>query len=383
MLGKNRVRALSNAVHNTRPRINSTSSAVRARQTIILENAAQGHIQKNRAMSDVPRPSVKIYEVDEIEETLESVKRQFRQSLHAPTVALEADIKNLEAPNELKDWNKPKAESLKPEDTQLDYVQKKKISPLAAQSFSGYRRNMSMIEERSTRKSDWSMADFDGDSDEDLNADFKPGPKTPRLTRVSDSSSNDHSRKQSLKAASSIDSDSSDEEEITWKGELAKAFIPWDPEEFEGCQDIFFSILLAPIFFLLKISCPLVSKNHAGLNSNPYAQLFEDPYKFFLCGLLKYRSFKNCKLSLIKDTWNYPLTIMQALVAPFIFYIFLEQYEGNSYMDGNLPRYVIPLIIGEFLALRKSYPPSGSIPDATFELQILKLFSCGDLWNTS
>ena len=45
---------------------------------------------------------------------------------------------------------------------------------------------------------------------------------------------------------------------------------------------------------------------------------------------------------------------MQALVAPFIFYIFLEQYEGNSYMDGNLPRYVIPLIIGEFLALRKS-----------------------------
>ena len=266
LLGKNRVRALSNAVHNTRPRINSTSSAVRARQTIILENAAQGHIQKNRAMSDVPRPSVKIYEVDEIEETLESVKRQFRQSLHAPTVALEADIKNLQAPKELEDWNKPP--KYEPEDTQLDYVQKKKISPLAAQSFSGYRRNMSMIEERSTRKSDWSMADFDGDSDEDLNADFKPGPKTPRLTRVSDSSSNDHSRKQSLKAASSIDSDSSDEEEITWKGELAKAFIPWDPEEFEGCQDIFFSILLAPIFFLLKISCPLVSKNHSGLNSN-------------------------------------------------------------------------------------------------------------------
>ena len=219
-------------------------------------------------MSDVPRPSVKIYEVDEIEETLESVKRQFRQSLHAPTVDLEADIKNLQAPKELEDWNKPPKNE--PEDTQLDYVQKKKISPLAAQSFSGYRRNMSMIEERSTRKSDWSMADFDGDSDEDLNADFKPGPKTPRLTRVSDSSSNDHSRKQSLKAASSIDSDSSDEEEITWKGELAKAFIPWDPEEFEGCQDIFFSILLAPIFFLLKISCPLVSKNHSGLDSNRY-----------------------------------------------------------------------------------------------------------------
>ena len=266
MLGKNRVRALSNAVHNTRPRINSTSSAVRARQTIILENAAQGHIQKNRAMSDVPRPSVKIYEVDEIEETLESVKRQFRQSLHAPTVALEADIKNLQAPKELEDWNKPK--DSRPEYEQMDYVQKKKISPLAATSFSGYRRNMSMIEERSTRKSDWSMADFDGDSDEDLNADFKAGPKTPRLTRVSDSSSNDHSRKQSLKAASSIDSDASDEDEITWKGELAKAFIPWDPEEFEGCQDIFFSILLAPIFFLLKISCPLVSKNHSGLDSN-------------------------------------------------------------------------------------------------------------------
>ena len=214
-------------------------------------------------MSDVPRPSVKIYEVDEIEETLESVKRKFRQSLHAPTVELEADIKNLQAPKELDDWNTP-------HDGQMDYIQKpKKISPLAAQSsFTGFRRNMSMIEERSTRKSDWSMADFDGDSDEDLNADFKPGPKTPRLTRVSDSSSNDHSRKQSLKAASSIDS--SDDGEITWKGELAKAFIPWDPEEFEGCQDIFFSILLAPIFFLLKISCPLVSKNHAGPDSTEF-----------------------------------------------------------------------------------------------------------------
>ena len=258
---------MSNAKHNIRPRINSTSSAVRARQTIILENAAQGHITKNRAMSDVPRPSVKIYEVDEIEETLESVKRKFRQSLHAPTVELEADIRNLQAPKELSDWSKPE-ESLKPIiDTQMDYIQKKKISPLAVESFKGFRRNMSMIEERSTRRSDFgSMAGFDSDSDEDLNSEFKPGPKTPRLTRVSDSSSNDHSRKQSLKAASSIDS--SEDEEITWKGELKKAFIPWDPEEFEGCQDIFFSILLAPIFFLLKISCPLVSKNHAGLDSN-------------------------------------------------------------------------------------------------------------------
>ena len=35
---------------------------------------------------------------------------------------------------------------------------------------------------RSTRKSDSSMADFDGDSDKDLIAYFKPGPKTLRLT---------------------------------------------------------------------------------------------------------------------------------------------------------------------------------------------------------
>ena len=71
-----------------------------------------------------------------------------------------------------------------------------------------------------------------------------------------------------------------------------------------------------------------------------------------------------------KDTWNYPLTIMQALVAPFIFYIFLEQYEGNSYMDGNLPRYVIPLIIGEFLALRKSrfYTTQNSASPNIFQL---------------
>ena len=66
-------------------------------------------------MSDVPRPSVKIYEVDEIEETLESVKRQFRQSLHAPTVALEADIKNLQGPKE-----SDKPQKYEPEDTQLD-----------------------------------------------------------------------------------------------------------------------------------------------------------------------------------------------------------------------------------------------------------------------
>ena len=80
-------------------------------------------------------------------------------------------------------------------------------------------------------------------------------------------------------------------------------------------------------------------------------------------------------MSLIKETWNYPLTIMQALVAPFIFYIFLEQYEGNSYMDGNLPRYVIPLIIGEFLALRKS--------NARLPIEHQIQFSRCDLWNTS
>ena len=285
-------------------------------------------------MSDVPRPIVKIYEVDEIEETLESVKRQFRQSLHAPTVALEADIKNLQASKELEDWIKP--QKYLPEDTPLDYVQKKKISPLAAQSFSGYRRNMSMIEERSTRKSDYSMADFEGDSDEDLNTDFKPGPKTPRLTRVSDSSSNDHSRKQSLKAASSIDSDSSDEEEITWKGELVKAFIPWDPKEYEGCQDIFFSILLAPIFFLLKISCPLVSKTiQASTQTDIYKSLVDLRGLYDIGYIKRNMGYLMIIMRLTKDTWNYPLTIMQAQVAPFIFYIFLEQYEGNSYMDGQ------------------------------------------------
>ena len=56
------------------------------------------------------------------------------------------------------------------------------------------------------------------------------------------------------------------------------------------------------------------------------------------------------------ENWNYPLTIIQSVTAPFMFYVLLEQYEedefgADDHGDG-FPRWAIPIIIGAFFCLR-------------------------------
>ena len=67
------------------------------------------------------------------------------------------------------------------------------------------------------------------------------------------------------------------------------------------------------------------------------------------------------------ESWNYPLTIIQSLAAPFMFYVLLEQYEEDEFgVDDNcgldpdsdcdgFPRWAIPIIIGFFFCLSKYY----------------------------
>ena len=67
-----------------------------------------------------------------------------------------------------------------------------------------------------------------------------------------------------------------------------------------------------------------------------------------------------------EESWNYPLTIIQSLAAPFMFYVLLEQYEEDEFgVDDNcgldptsdcdgFPRWAIPIIIGAFFCLSKS-----------------------------
>ena len=59
----------------------------------------------------------------------------------------------------------------------------------------------------------------------------------------------------------------------TWCGELKRAFLPWDPVDFEGCTGKIFAIIMAPCYFLVKISVCVVDDNI--------------------------------------ETWNYPLAIVQ------------------------------------------------------------------------
>ena len=66
------------------------------------------------------------------------------------------------------------------------------------------------------------------------------------------------------------------------------------------------------------------------------------------------------------ESWNYPLTIIQSLTAPFMFYVLLEQYEEDEFgLDDNcgnsedspctgFPRWAIPIIIGAFFAISKN-----------------------------
>ena len=67
------------------------------------------------------------------------------------------------------------------------------------------------------------------------------------------------------------------------------------------------------------------------------------------------------------ESWNYPLTIIQSVTAPFMFYVLLEQYEEDEFglddhcqtnpdddtCDG-FPRWAIPIIIGAFFGLSES-----------------------------
>ena len=59
----------------------------------------------------------------------------------------------------------------------------------------------------------------------------------------------------------------------TWAGELKRAFMPWDPVDFEGCSGKIFAILMAPCYLLVKLSV--------------------------------------CVLDDDIETWNYPLAIIQ------------------------------------------------------------------------
>ena len=40
----------------------------------------------------------------------------------------------------------------------------------------------------------------------------------------------------------------------TWGGELKRAFMPWDPVDFESCSGKIFAILMAPCYLLVKLS---------------------------------------------------------------------------------------------------------------------------------
>ena len=102
-----------------------------------------------------------------------------------------------------------------------------------------------------------------------------------------------------------------------------------------GCDGIFFSIIMAPVYLIIKLTVPVIDD--------------ED------------------------ESWNYPLTIIQSLAAPFMFYVLLEQYEEDEFgVDDNcgldptsdcdgFPRWAIPIIIGAFFCLSKSVQHLGWI----------------------
>jgi len=148
-----------------------------------------------------------------------------------------------------------------------------------------------------------------------------------RVRSATNASEKEEKRDSKRSSISSKSSKSSTESvfERTWFGEIKRAFTPWDPEEFEGCDGIFFSILMAPVYLIQKLSIPVID---------------DEP-----------------------ESWNYPLTIIQSLTAPFMFYVLLEQYEEDEFgaedncgigpeppCDG-FPRWAIPIIIGAFFAI--------------------------------
>ena len=86
------------------------------------------------------------------------------------------------------------------------------------------------------------------------------------------------------------------------------------------------------------------------------------------------------------ESWNYPLTIIQSLAAPFMFYVLLEQYEEDEFgVDDNcgldptsdcdgFPRWAIPIIIGAFFCLSKSIQHLGRIRlKLDFEVKVPKV----------
>ena len=92
---------------------------------------------------------------------------------------------------------------------------------------------------------------------------------------------------------------------------------------------IFFSIIMAPVYLIIKLTVPVIDDE--------------------------------------EESWNHPLTIIQSLAAPFMFYVLLEQYEEDEFgVDDNcgldptsdcdgFPRWAIPIIIGFFFCLSKFY----------------------------
>ena len=94
----------------------------------------------------------------------------------------------------------------------------------------------------------------------------------------------------------------------TWKSEAKSAFLPWNPTEFSsGClTDKAVAILMSPLLFLLKVTCPVVDRDN------------------------------------LQDSWNKPLAVSQAAFLPWLWYVLLKQYNEPPF--GTFPRYACAII---------------------------------------
>lgn len=99
----------------------------------------------------------------------------------------------------------------------------------------------------------------------------------------------------------------------TYNDYLWEIFTPWEPEDFnEGSiLDKILCIVVSPIYFCCKITCPVVGENE-------------------------------------KDTWNRPLTVIQGFCIPWAFYLLLKQYGTEPF--GDFPRWSVAMIISVALS---------------------------------
>ena len=115
------------------------------------------------------------------------------------------------------------------------------------------------------------------------------------------------------KTDNDLDARSQDSEHLsskvyTWKSEAKSAFLPWDPTEFSSgsLTDKAVAILMSPLLFLLKVTCPVVDREN------------------------------------LDQSWNKPLALSQAAFLPWLWYVLLKQYNQPDF--GAFPRYACAII---------------------------------------